>query len=237
MRTRRFCNAPSPSPVRPPPRAAFDALDVASALADDEFERLLTQVALHERLVYAQHPSPGIIGLPLSSNDEGVLGIDAAASLLEELTQIDASQDSEIVAGVRTLCDLVRLHRHEVDAIAPLLERAEELIDPLTEHDVEAIALAARRTLTHIGPMSPLGMPTPEDDEAAMIAGLDAPNATDHFVEMSADHGPLGLWALLQLATELDEEDAARALARAWMIVPMTRVEIVRDMLQSLDDV
>lgn len=205
---------------------------VAVALGDEDLEGLLVEVAIHERLVWADQPSVGVRGLPLASNDEAALDVDAARELLDQIAAQDAPEDEAVAAAVRTLCDLRALHARGVERVEPLLAE-EQRWEALSSHANAAVNLAARRLLTQLDPRAGLLAPDPETPRDAAIAGLDVPGAPELLAEVATGQDLAALWAAREL-TELALEDALPLLAQAWSVCSPWRAEYLRALLSEL---
>lgn len=215
------------------PLATSLKLQFPLAVADEEITPLLVEVALHERLIQASLPSPGIIGLPLSATLDETLQLDAARTLLKDAAMTEKPDEETLCVVVRTLCDLRGLLADEHPVISKLTPEWRELLDPLTTHNQRAIALAASRTLSQMQHLSALLAPNPEEPADAMVAGLDVPGALDHFVKMACGEGVAALWAAREL-TELPIDDALPLLVQARAACHPMRAPFLAQLIEEL---
>ena len=215
------------------PTAVKHGFQLALALGDEDLAPLLVEAAVHDRLCWNDLPSIGILGLPLSGNDESSLDIEAATKLLEEAIEEEKPDDDVVVSIVRTLCDLRRLHQTEVEAIGPLVEDPENILPRLCDHNNASVNLAARRLLSQLRPISPLEVPPPTSTREAVIAGLDVPGAPELLAELAAGDSVAALWAAAEL-TELPLEDAFPLLAKAWTSCAPVRGVYLRTVIRDL---
>lgn len=215
------------------PTAIRHGFQLAIAMGDEDLAPLLVEAAVHDRLVWNDLPSIGIQGLPLSSNNEASLDIEAAAELFSNALAQEKPDDDVIVSIVRTLCDLRRLHQEEVSAISSLIEDRDNVFPQLCEHPNAAVNLAARRLLTQLRPVSPLETPPPASARDAIIAGLDVPGSPELLAELAASDTVASLWAAAEL-TELPLEDAFPVLASAWASCAPVRGVYLRALIREL---
>ena len=183
---------------------------VAIAIGDDGFMSLFVQVAAHERLLAASEPSPGVMGLPLSSTDHALHDISAARSMFEEAREMDETIDSEhVVSLVKTLCDVRAWSALDDDAYS--MHHLLDAIEALTTHPHPAIALAAKRCASFHLPPSPLA-PSPHDLDDAIIAGIDIEGALPFYCTLAQGETVASVWAMHEL-TQLALEEALICLA------------------------
>ena len=205
---------------------------MAVSLGEDDLTALLVQAAVHESLFWNDLPSLGMSGLPLSGNDDASLDAEAAVHVWRDVLDEPSPDDDVVVAVVRTLWDLRRLHSNEIEAIDPIVERERELLEGLAEHANAAINLAARRVLAQVYGWMPerLDLNTPRD---VMIAGLDAPGAPEALALLTQQEGVASLWAMQELA-QLPLEDAAALFATVWSSVAPSRGVYVRALIRDM---
>lgn len=217
------------------PDAIRAGFEFAIAMADEDLTGLIGEVALHERILWRDGASPGVIGLPLAANDSAALDIEAARTMFADALKDERPDDEVIAATVRTLCDLRSLHEREVDEITSLVEDAEEQVAQLCEHPNAAINLAARRLITQVRPLDPFGAPAPASSRDAVIAGLDVDGSAQLLAQIGARDTVAGLWACRQLC-ELPLDDALGWLGHAWLEGTASRAAYTRAMIEELLD-
>lgn len=215
------------------PTAIRHGFQLAIAMGDEDLAPLLVEAAVHDRLCWNDLPSIGIQGLPLSSNDDASLDIDAAIELFTDALAQEQPDDDVVVSIVRTLCDLRRLHQEEVGAVDALIGDPENVFPRLCDHPNAAINLAARRLITQIRPVSPLETPPPASARDAIIAGLDVPGSPQLLAALAAGDTVASLWAAAEL-TELPLEDAFPVLAGAWASCAPIRGVYLRALIREL---
>ncbi len=215
------------------PLATTLKLQFPLAIADEELTPLLVEVALHERLVQVALPSPGVVGLPLSSTIDEALQIDVARTMLAEIASAEKPDEETLCVIVRTICDLRQLLANEHPAISALVPEWKALLEPLSTHNQRAIALAASRTLSQMQHLSALLAPQPEEAADAMIAGIDVPGALPMFVEMARGEGAAALWAAREV-TELPLDEALPLLIEARASCHPMRAPFLTQLIEEL---
>lgn len=211
--------------------AALDlGLQIALGLGDEDMTPLLIEVALHERLLTSALPSPGIIGLPLSTNVPEGLSAQAALSLLEHAdNEQDAIDDEEVVMVVHTLLDLARWHKREAALVAAIT--GDPVLDALADHANGAINLAARHVLALLGRRpNPTTLESPRDAMSCARPWLDAQAILS---ELTRGESVVSLWAISQV-NELDWPQSLIDLGEVWLDCAPAFSSFVLDVAREL---
>lgn len=203
-------------------------LPLSLSMGDEDLVALLIESTLHERLLFYESASPGISGLPLSSNVVDGLDLDATLSLFESLCVHTAPADEMIVAGVRTLCDARLWMMRAPEAMHLLFDS--DLIERLCDHPNAALNLAARRTRSDLHPI--MGDTQAQSVRDVLILGAKASGACDLLVEAALKTNVLGLLATLEVL-ELERDEALVALTTIWASCDTLRVDAVRGALME----
>ncbi len=193
-------------------RAITLALRAPLAFGDEDTAPMLAEAAAHERLVQAQAPSPGILGLPLSATDAEGISCEAAYDLLDGAIGAESLADEQVVTITRTLCDLRRWHRDAPDAVHALTAEP-RVLHKLAEHAHPAIHLAARHALASVQRQAPGGPVTTWREALA----LDAParDALDAVIQTALGES-MSAWLATTWLAALPLPDALHALSRVW---------------------
>ena len=208
-------------------------LQLAHAVGDEETTPLLIEIALHERLLSAHLPSPGVRGLPLSATLEEALDVTAAEAMLQEAASREEFDEETLCAVTRTLCDLRRHLAEHSEAVISKRARFIELLEQLADHAERALATAARRALCAEDHLAGLSDQAPERDDSALIAGIDVPVARQAIARLTERDGVAALWAAREL-TELPLDEALPLLHAARASCHVIRAPYLAQLIEEL---
>lgn len=216
------------------PHTASLHFEFALSVADEELTPLLVEVAIHERLIDANLPSPGVVGLPLSATLEESLLIEEAITMLQSFANQSERPDEEtLCVTVRTLCDLRRHLAEETERVTARRDEFLTIVEALSTHHQRAAAIVAQRILAQTDPMGAALAPAPDNHLEAFIAGVDSEGAHAQLASLASGATAASLWAAHELG-ELPLDEALPALATAYTHCAIERSLFLRQLLEDV---
>ena len=216
------------------PQTAALHFEFPLSVADEELTPLLVEVAIHERLIDANLPSPGVVGLPLSATLEESLQIEEALTMLREfVAQTERPDEETLCVTVRTLCDLRKHLAEETVSVTARRDEFLEVVSSLTDHHQRAAALVAQRILAQTDPLGAALAPAPEDARGAFIAGVDSQGALEQLATLASGATAASLWAAHELS-ELPLDESLPPLSSAHARCAIARSLFLRQLLEDM---
>lgn len=204
------------------------------SVADEELTPLLVEVAIHERLIDANLPSPGVVGLPLSATLEESLLVEEAITMLQSFANASERPDEEtLCVTVRTLCDLRKHLAEETVSVTARRDDFLSIVESLTTHHQRAAAIIAQRILAQNDPLGAALADAPDDHLGAFIAGVDSQGAHEKLADLASGATTASLWAAHELS-ELPLDEALPPLTIAYARCAVARSLFMRQLLEDV---